>query len=166
MTTLSNGAKVLRAGDGEWLGPPDGVRDRFVLSAGESGGRFSLVEHLAPPRALIAPLHRHTREDEYTLVLDGRMGAVSNGVEITAERGDLVWKPRHEWHTFWNADDHRELRLLEIISPGGLEDLFRELDGLAEFPDPETLAQLAAPYGCELDLPGTMAVLERFGLTF
>ena len=28
------------------------------------------------PRALAAPLHRHTREDEYSYVLEGRMGAL------------------------------------------------------------------------------------------
>jgi uncharacterized cupin superfamily protein len=28
-----------------------------------------------PPRRLAAPLHEHSREDEYSYVLDGRMGA-------------------------------------------------------------------------------------------
>ena len=29
-----------------------------------------------PPRALAAPLHRHSREDEYSFVLEGRVGAL------------------------------------------------------------------------------------------
>jgi uncharacterized cupin superfamily protein len=29
-----------------------------------------------PARALAAPLHRHSREDEYSYVLEGKMGAL------------------------------------------------------------------------------------------
>ncbi|MBT2550590.1 cupin domain-containing protein [Arthrobacter sp. ISL-65] len=48
------------------------------------------------------------------------------GIEITATPGDLVAKPRGRWHTFWNAGDD-ELRVLEIIVPGGIEAMFRRL---------------------------------------
>ena len=41
--------------------------------------------------------------------------------------GDLVHKPRNQWHTFWNAGDE-PCRILEIISPAGFEEFFRELD--------------------------------------
>jgi hypothetical protein len=54
---------------------------------------------------------------------------------------------------------------IEIISPGGLEDLFREF-GNASLPDPETLAGMAARYGTELDFEGTMSIIERHGLVF
>lgn len=154
---------VLRAGESELLGPPDGARDRFLLAAAETEGRLSLVEHHAPAGILIAPLHRHHREDEFSLVLEGRMGAVSDGEEVFAEVGDLVWKPRGAWHTFWNAGDG-PVRILEVISPGGLEALFEAIDRLDAFPDPEDLARMAEPYGVDLDFEGTMAVLERHGL--
>ena len=36
----------------------------------EAGDRFSLVEHAMSPRALAAPLHLHTREDEYNFKLE------------------------------------------------------------------------------------------------
>jgi len=56
------------------LGPTDGnagllgsMGVRFMLSGDETGGGFALVEHPMPPRALAAPLHRHSREDEYSL---------------------------------------------------------------------------------------------------
>ena len=49
---------------------------RFMLAGDETGGGFSLVEHPIPPRALAAPLHRHSREDEYSFVLEGRLGAM------------------------------------------------------------------------------------------
>ena len=65
------------------IGPEDGeagflgsIGVRFMIDASESAGGFSWVEHPMPPRALAAPLHRHTREDEYSYVLEGRMAAL------------------------------------------------------------------------------------------
>jgi mannose-6-phosphate isomerase-like protein (cupin superfamily) len=45
---------------------------------------------------------------------------------VYAEPGDVVAKPRGQWHTFWNAGDST-LRILEIITPGGVEELLKEL---------------------------------------
>ena len=94
------------------IGPKDGkagdlgsIGVRFMIYGEESGGGFSLVEHPMPPRKLAAPLHRHTREDEYSFVLEGRMGALLGDDVVYAEVGDLVFKPRNQWHTFWNAGD-------------------------------------------------------------
>ena len=65
------------------------------------------------PRALAAPLHLHTREDEYSFVLEGRMGALLGDDVVEAGPGDLVFKPPNQWHTFWNAGDV-PCRILEI----------------------------------------------------
>jgi quercetin dioxygenase-like cupin family protein len=73
------------------------------------------------------PVHVHTREDEFSFVLEGRRGFMLGESLVRAEPGDLVYKPRDVWHTFWNATD-RPGRLLEIISPAGFEQLFVELD--------------------------------------
>ena len=116
------------------VGPTDGesvslgaIGARFMVDTEEvPGGAFSLVEHPMPPRALAAPLHRHTREDEYSYVIEGRMGALLGGEVVHAEVGDLVFKPRDQWHTFWNAGDE-PCRILEIIAPGGFEGLFADL---------------------------------------
>ena len=56
------------------------------------------------------------------------------------------------------------MRILEVITPGGLEELFRALDVLDAFPEPDDLERMVAPYGVDLDLAGTMAVLDRHGL--
>lgn len=158
-------AHVLGPHDGQILGSPGGVRDRFMVSALDSGGGFSLIEHLLASNSLAAPVHRHTREDEYTYVLEGRVGALLGEEEIFAETGDLIFKPRDQWHTFWNAGNS-PARVLEVISPGGLEVLFRELGLLESEPDPETLASRAANYGCEVDFERTAPIMERHGLTF
>jgi mannose-6-phosphate isomerase-like protein (cupin superfamily) len=138
---------------------------RFMLDGAEASDRFSLVEHPMSPRALAAPLHRHTREDEYSYVLEGRMGALLGDDVVEAGPGDLVHKPRDQWHTFWNAGDE-PCRILEIISPAGFEHFFRELDGLggALKADPEELAQLNERYGLEMQPESVPGLLERFGL--
>lgn len=156
--------RIIRANEGEVLPAEGNVRDRFLLASRLTGGGFSLVEHLFEPRALAAPFHRHSREDEYTFVLQGRIGASVEGVEIEAGPGDLILKPRSQWHTFWNAGDS-QARVLEVIAPGGLEILFRTLDGTGEI-DPEVMARLAAAYGCEVDFERTLPLVERHRLVF
>src|SRR3954447_24715416 len=124
---------------------------RFMIDGPEAGERFSLVEHPMSPRALAAPLHRHTREDEYSYVLEGRMGALLGDDVVEAGPGELVFKPRNQWHTFWNAGD-APCRILEIISPAGFERFFAEMvemGGAAEA-DPEALAGLNDRYGLEM----------------
>ena len=138
---------------------------RFLIDGVDTNEGFSLGEHPMSPRALAAPLHRHTREDEYSYVLQGRMGALLGDEVVEAGPGELVWKPRNQWHTFWNAGEE-PCRILEIISPAGFEDFFRELDGLggALRADPETLAKLNARYGLEMQPDTVPGLLERFGL--
>jgi mannose-6-phosphate isomerase-like protein (cupin superfamily) len=138
---------------------------RFMIDGADAGERFSLVEHPLSPRALAAPLHRHTREDEYSFVLEGRLGALLGDDVVEAGAGDLVFKPRGQWHTFWNAGDE-PCRILEIISPAGFEQFFQELSDLggAVAADPEAVAELSARYGLEMQPETVPDLLERFGL--
>jgi mannose-6-phosphate isomerase-like protein (cupin superfamily) len=157
------------AGGPRIVGPGDGAEGflgsigvRFMLDGPDAGERFSLVEHPMSPRALAAPLHRHTREDEYSFVLEGRMGALLGDDVVEAGPGDLVFKPREQWHTFWNAGDE-PCRILEIISPAGFERYFREVAGL-DPEDDEALVALSDAYGLQMR-PETMPeLLDRFGL--
>jgi mannose-6-phosphate isomerase-like protein (cupin superfamily) len=138
---------------------------RFMIDGSEAEQRFSLVEHPMSPRALAAPLHRHTREDEYSYVLAGRMGALLGDDVVEAGPGDLVFKPRNQWHTFWNAGDE-PCRILEIIAPAGFEHFFQELSdmGGAIEAAPEAMAELCARYGLEMQPDSVPGLLERFGL--
>jgi mannose-6-phosphate isomerase-like protein (cupin superfamily) len=155
------------------VGPRDGkagslgsIGVRFMIDTEETyNGGFSLVEHPMGPRKLAAPLHRHSREDEYSYVLEGRMGALLGDDVVYAEPGDLVHKPRNQWHTFWNAGDE-PCRILEIIAPGGFEKLFEELVDAAGQPDIDWMESLFARYGIEHDYESIPALCERFGLSF
>src|SRR5687768_9494408 len=100
-------ARILQSTEGLAPLSDSGVTDRFMIDSADTQGRFALVQHLFAPRALAAPIHRHAREDEYTYVLTGRIGAMLGGDEFVAGPGDLIFKPRDQWHTFWNAGDER-----------------------------------------------------------
>ena len=164
MEVTATGVRLVGAGDGAegFLGS---IGVRFMIDGPDAYERFSLVEHPMSPRALAAPLHLHTREDEYSFVLAGRMGALLGDDVVEAGPGDLVFKPRNQWHTFWNAGDE-PCRILEIIAPAGFERFFRELDALggAINADPEALAGLNERYGLEMQPETVPDLLERFDL--
>ncbi len=157
--------RLLAAGDNAPEPGLDGVQDRFMIDGADTDDRFALVQHLFAPKALAAPMHRHHDEDEYTFVLTGRIGAVIEGTEVVAEPGDLLFKPRGQWHTFWNAGEEPAC-CLELISPSGLEELFRSFGTLADPPTPEVLVDMAAKYGCDLDFESTFPLVQRHGLAF
>jgi len=162
-TTL---ARIVGPRDGK-LGKLGGLGVRFMVGGTESGGGFSLVEHPMEPHALAAPLHRHSREDEYSFVLEGRVGADLGGEIIYGEVGDLIFKPRVQWHTFWNAAD-RPARILEIISPAGFENFFDKVTDLAARGelDPASMGALAAEYGTEIDISSVPRLVAAHGLSF
>lgn len=131
----------------------------------ESGGGFSLVEHPIAPRTLAAPLHRHSNEDEYSYVLEGRMGALLGDQVVYAQRGDLVFKPRNQWHTFWNAGDE-PCRILEIISPGGFEQLFADMGAAPDSFVGDGAPAMDARYGLEVDYDSIPRLCREYGLVF
>ncbi|HTF67153.1 MAG TPA: cupin domain-containing protein [Edaphobacter sp.] len=156
------------------LGPRDGklgflgsIGVRFMIWGEEAGEQFSLVEHPMSPRALAAPLHRHSREDEYSYVLRGRLGALIGEDVVFAEPGDLVFKPRNQWHTFWNASDG-PASILEIIAPAGFERFFSELSdagGVTNL-EPSVLGSLCGRYGLEMKPETVPDLVQRFNLRF
>ena len=159
-------AKVVGPGEGK-AGFLGSIGVRFMIEGDEAGDRFSLVEHPMSPWALAAPLHRHSREDEYSFVIEGRMGALLGDEELVAGPGDLVFKPRDQWHTFWNAGDE-PARILEIISPAGFEKFFEELVDLGGVGtvEPPVLGELCDRYALEMDPESVPGLVERFGLRF
>jgi mannose-6-phosphate isomerase-like protein (cupin superfamily) len=156
------------------LGPAEGkagflgsIGVRFMIDGDTTGGGFSLVEHPMAAHALAAPLHRHLREDEYSYVLEGRMGALLGDDVLEAGPGDLVFKPRGEWHTFWNAGES-PCRILEIIAPAGFEGFFAELVDLGGVvqADPAILGALCERYALEMNPASIPDLVKRFGVRF
>jgi len=139
----------------------------WKIEGAEADGRFSVVHHPLAPRALAAPLHRHSREDEYSYVLEGTLGALLGEEVVTAEPGTWVFKPRNQWHTFWNAGD-TPCEIIEIISPAGFENFFRELADVyatGSEPDVAQFVALCGRYGLEMDPGSVPGLCARFGVT-
>lgn len=132
----------------------------------ETVGRLSLLEHPLAPRALGSPIHTHRDEDEYSVVMEGVVGAQIGEQVIKAGPGAVLVKPCSVPHAFWNPSD-QPARLLEIISPAGFEQYFA---GLADIlsspgsPDPGQLAALAGRYGLDLDLASIPRLAATHGL--
>ena len=166
MTMTTTAPKIVGPRDGK-AGFLGSIGVRFMIDGDEAAERFSLVEHPLGPGALAAPVHRHNREDEYSYVLEGRMGALLGDDVVEAGPGDLVHKPRGQWHTFWNAGDDPS-RILEIISPAGFERFFAELvamGGVLEAGE-QALTELCARYELEMRPDTVPGLVERFGLRF
>ena len=161
----STGPRIIGQRDGKFV-DLQSVGVRFMVWGAETGGTFSLVEHPIPPRTLVAPLHLHTREDEYSFILEGRWGFQLGDEIVYGEPGDLVYKPRNVWHSFWNASDG-PARLLEIISRSGFEHYFVELTELFAHhgPDrPDLFVELNARYGLEMDFESVEGLVSAHGL--
>jgi mannose-6-phosphate isomerase-like protein (cupin superfamily) len=180
LTTASSDSARVRfdAAQGPRLiGPDDGefaellsLGVRFLAWGEETGGGFSLVEHPIPPRTLCAPMHRHSREDEYSFVLEGRMGARLGDEVVHAGPGDLVFKPRNQWHTFWNAGDV-PCRILEIISPAGFERFFEAVGRAMKTGGTKEEVvrgqnELARRFGIEFDPESVPRLCAEHGLSF
>ena len=140
------------------VGPHDG-KTGFL---GSIGVRFMLD---GDTRAIVLPwlsirCRRMPLPPRFTVIargrvqlrVEGRVGALLGEDVVLAGPGDLIFKPRAQWHTFWNAGDE-PARLLEIISPAGFERFFAELvelGGVTEA-DPQVLAALCGKYELEMD---------------
>jgi mannose-6-phosphate isomerase-like protein (cupin superfamily) len=134
----------------------------WKIDGAQTANRFSVVHHPMAPRTLAAPLHRHHREDEYSYVLEGTLGALLGDDVVTAGPGTWVFKPRNQWHTFWNAGDTR-CEIIEVISPAGFEDYFRAL--AAAWPNLEKFAEIARKFELDVDRDSVPLLCNRFGVT-
>lgn len=140
------------AGELVWL---MGLGARYVIAGEHTAGRLAVIEHPIKPRALAAPMHTHTHEDEISFVIAGRVGVQIGDRVVIATPGTTVFKPRGIPHAFWNEGDE-SARVLEIITPAGFEQYFREMAALfaassSGIPDPEQASALYARYGLQLD---------------
>lgn len=149
--------------------PPPAVpkRPRGVLVRSEdTGGAFALVEYDIPPGRLVAPLHTHRREDEYSFVLAGSVGCQIGDATMVAGPHELLSKHRGIPHTLWNPGDSWA-RVLELIVPGGFERCLEALqrpDASQRLTSPSDIARLMAEYEVELDGESVSELLRQHGL--
>jgi mannose-6-phosphate isomerase-like protein (cupin superfamily) len=147
--------RLLRPDEGEalwFLGSLVTVK----AAAEDTGGRCSVVEFLNPA-GFATPLHRHLREDEMFLVLEGSATFRCDDVDLDAAAGDFVLLPVGLPHAF-RVTSAQPLRTLQITVPGGFERFAgqagepaaeRRLPDAAPV-DPGALGHAAAMHGMEI----------------
>lgn len=136
-----------------------------VLSKSVNGSA-AIVEHTLEAKSLGAPMHKHTRENEISYVLEGELTAIQNGEVQTAGPGQFIVKPKDIFHTFWNATDQR-IRFIEIITPGNFEYYYAELAPFllpGQPPQPDKLKETAAKYGLIVDPTAAEEIIKKYGL--
>ena len=110
----------------------------------------------------------HGREDEFTLILSGTVGARmgdSTTEEIPA--GSWLAKPRGIPHAMWNVTDEPAL-VLEVVLPGGLEGYFEAIAPVLENHGPEWTEQyyaLAAAHDLEILDDWSNELKTKYGIT-
>jgi mannose-6-phosphate isomerase-like protein (cupin superfamily) len=141
----------------------NGLGVQWKIDGSLTDSRFAVVHHPLAPHALAAPLHYHHREDEWSFVLHGKLSALLGDHVVHATPGTWVFKPRHQWHTFWNDGDD-PCEIIEIISPAGFERYFSEV--AAAWGDVTKFVEINDRYALDMDVDSVPRLCERFGLTF
>jgi len=70
-------------------------------------------------------VHQHQEADEVLFVLEGTGFGILDDTRMPVEKGSAIYIPKGVWHGVENPD--RELLLLWVVAPPGLEAFFREL---------------------------------------
>jgi quercetin dioxygenase-like cupin family protein len=136
-----------------------------VLSKSVSGSA-GIVEHTLEAKCLGAPMHKHTRENEISYVLEGELSVIQNGEVQTAGPGQYIVKPKDIFHTFWNSTNQR-IRFIEIITPGTFECYFAEMAPFllpGQPPQMDKIRETAAKYGLIVDPYAADEIVKKYDL--
>ncbi|HEU4976949.1 MAG TPA: quercetin 2,3-dioxygenase [Baekduia sp.] len=150
-TTTSGAPHITTDGEPRWYG--DSLFE-FLVPAAATGGALS-VFRATMPEGFGPPRHVHTREDEVFLVLDGKALFDVDDRILTAGPGTTIFMPRGVPHTF--RVQSPVARMLGVMTPGGFEELFRNL-GM-----PAGARELPPAGAVPFDVPAVMAEQERLG---
>ncbi len=162
-SSISDGARLPlpRTSSGYALGPDDGEAIWFngglgllKATADQTDGRYTAFE-LRLPKGFAAPLHIHSNEDEFFLVLSGEIRLQHSEDVFEGVSGSLAYTPRGISHSFHVDSD--EARLLLFFGPAGVEGFFRSVATPARWfgpppadepvPDRETLVEIMTRHG-------------------
>ena len=137
------------------------------VTAATSGGTVSTLQVTIPPKTLIKP-HLHSREDEFSLVLDGPIGVRQADETVeTIPTGSWLIKPRGIPHAMWNTGS-TPARVLEVVAPGGLERYFEQIAPVLREHGPEWTKRynaLAEEFGLTILDAWSNELQARYGIT-
>ena len=132
----------------------------ILISTDDTNGTYSVIEAKVFPDGGPIP-HVQTKEHEGFYVIDGIITFNVDGNEIIAKPGTFVNVPPYVTHDFKN-NTNSVAKMLIILAPGGLENLFievgREVSDTNIRPLPMTddemkkFTNLLSKYGVEIKL--------------
>jgi quercetin dioxygenase-like cupin family protein len=141
---------LLQPDEGEEHGLVGGARLTLKATAEQTGGKFAAVEFQGP-KGFGSPIHVHSDDDEFFVVLDGDVRFRLGDEVIDAVPRSFVYGPRGVPHGF--TMNSEEGRVLLLFGPAGVEGFFREMSAYAatippgEPPDQERLGEISSRYG-------------------
>jgi mannose-6-phosphate isomerase-like protein (cupin superfamily) len=144
--SMRSGGHVVRPGEGRSIDL--GVVSMRVLAAGEAetGGAFTLAEFSGAGAGPWTVPHVHRGIEESFFILDGVFSFTIGSTVTEATAGMYLLVPRATRHTITAAEGGG--RLLTLMVPGGLEEMFFELGTLPPnaIRDPAARAAISARY--------------------
>ncbi|GGR11554.1 cupin domain-containing protein [Deinococcus ruber] len=125
----------------------------FKLTGPDTGGVFALGLATTQPGGGPPP-HRHSREDELFIVVEGEIQCGTVNGWLTARAGDVVYLPAGSVHTFHNASDAVAKHWI-LVTPPGFETFFERFTNVLNAaqggaPDMAALHAAAGDFGIDL----------------
>jgi quercetin dioxygenase-like cupin family protein len=155
---------LLRPGEGRLVRLHDLVI-RHTVDGSQTASAFSIVEHVIEPKVLVKP-HRHTREDEVSIVISGTVSVRVGALEFQAGPGSYVVKPRDVPHAIWNMGPEPS-HVIEVVTPAGFERYFDELEPILREKGPqwtEMFYAVAEKYGIVAEDEWSKEIQKTYGV--
>ena len=140
----------------EWFHISPGERFKLRTSAGETEWAYTMIEMMADPR-YGTPMHIHNNEDEHFIVLGGTLHIANGDKTFDAPAGTTVTVAKGVPHAWCNLDAI-PLRMLIVFSPGGAEELFREVAAR----ETDDIAAILDRFGCRIVGPTLLEGVYTF----
>ena len=116
------------------------------FTGADTAGQSFAAMNVYPPGAGVPP-HVHEREDEVFYLEAGELEVLLGTETLHLKAGDSAFLPRGVPHA-WKVVSAETARFLLVVTPAGLENLFRELSALPPGPpDGAVLGEIAARHG-------------------
>ena len=136
---------------------------RYLLTSEDTDGHMTMLEIPCTPNSVVAPIHTHTLEDEFQVILEGEVCFELGGELIRAKAGDTVVQPREVPMAIWNPTD-QPARLLVLFTPGGYDKYLKEVTPLIVAGNQPAMPAIWAKYGLTIDPSSIPRIMQQYGL--
>jgi quercetin dioxygenase-like cupin family protein len=162
---------VIRSGE-TLVNAVSGETIRFLETAAETDGEYTLIECSVAPGGGVPMAHVHPNQSETFEVLEGELSMKAGRDKLVAKPGDVVTVPPGQVHKFWNASD-RVVRFRCTVTPAlEFERFIETMFALAAdaklskrgMPSPVRLAVIANAHFADSRAPYIPAWMQKAGL--